>query len=69
LTPASAIPPDGKWHTAVVRFKDLVLSGANTPDPNGRLDLDEVKRISIGFNTQSVENRLEVSDVYLLGTQ
>jgi hypothetical protein len=48
---------------AVVRFQDLILSGANAPDPNGRLDLDQVRRISIGMNSRADENRLEVSDV------
>jgi len=63
ITPQSIIPADGQWHVAVVRFADLVLSGANAPDPSGRLDLDQVCRISIGMNTGAAENTLEVSDV------
>ena len=55
------VPADGKWHTAVVSFDDFTLSGANRPDPNHRLDLDQVRRISIGMNSDSDENTLEVS--------
>jgi hypothetical protein len=47
ITPQSIIPADGQWHSAVIRFADLVLSTANSPDPNNRLDLDQVRRISI----------------------
>ncbi|NLS95939.1 MAG: hypothetical protein GXX96_27705 [Planctomycetaceae bacterium] len=60
------IPADGKWHTAVVPFEDLTVSGANRPDPNHRLDRDQVRRISIGMNSESDENTLDVSDVFFV---
>jgi hypothetical protein len=63
----SIIPADGAWHTAVVRFADLTLSGANAPDPNGRLDLPTVRKISFGMNSHVPRNSLEISDVYLVG--
>lgn len=63
ITPDSIVPADGQWHVAVVRFEDFVASSANKPDANGRLDLDQVRRISIGMNTKAAENTLEVSDV------
>jgi hypothetical protein len=44
-----------------------VLSGANAPDDNGRLDLPQVRRISLGLNSDAAENRLEISEVYLAG--
>ena len=56
-----AIPADGKWHTALVLFDDFILSGANRPDANHRLDRSQVRRISIGMNSESDENALEVS--------
>ena len=56
------IPSDGNWHTAVVPFDDLMISGANQPDPNHQLDLDQVRRISIGMNSESDDNTLEVSE-------
>lgn len=61
------IPSDGKWHTAVALFDDFSVSGANRPDPNHRLDRDQVRKIAIGMNADSDENTLEVSEVYLVG--
>ena len=69
LTSHSILPADGQWHAAEVRFDELALSGANAPDPNGRLDLDQVRRISFGMNSQAAENRLEISAAYLVGPQ
>jgi hypothetical protein len=66
ITPHSVIEADGPWHVAVVRFRDFVLSGANAPDPNGRLDLDQVRRISVGMNSKAAENTIEVSDLCLV---
>ncbi len=61
-----AVTPDGRWRTALVRFDELIHSAANAPDPNHRLDLDAVRRISVGFNSRAEENALEVSDLYLI---
>jgi hypothetical protein len=69
ITPEAIAPPDGRWHVAVVRFQDLVPSAANAPDPDGRLDLGQVHRISIGMNSQAAENVLDVSDVYVVAEQ
>jgi len=69
MTPNSAIPADGEWHTAVIQFRNLVPCDATLPDTNHRLDLDQVARISIGFNTKADENTLEVSDVYMLAKE
>ena len=66
ITPQPIVPADGQWHLAVIRFADLVLSTANSPDPNNRLDLDQVRRISIGMNSKAAENTLEVSDACLV---
>lgn len=67
LAPAAIIPTDGKWHTAVIRFAELEPSSANTPDANGRLDLNAVRRISLGMNSQSAEATLEFADAWLVG--
>jgi hypothetical protein len=67
LAPAGIIAADGKWHVAVVRFADLEPSSANAPDANGRLDLKDVRRISLGMNSQSAESALEFGDVWLVG--
>ncbi len=66
LTAEPILPADGNWHTARVRFRDLVVSAANAPDPNGKLDLDQVRRISVGMNSRTDENSLEVSDLFLI---
>ena len=63
LTGNSMIAADGAWHTAIVPFSSLQLSQANAADPNGRLDADQVKALSIGMNSERKENWLEVSDV------
>jgi len=63
------IPADGKWHTAVVPLDDFTISGANQPDPNHRLDRDQVRRISIGMNSESDENVLEVSNAYFVAVE
>jgi hypothetical protein len=65
LTNRPIILADGRWHTALIRFDALSLSGANRPDANGRLDLDQVKRISVGLNSDSKENQLELADLYV----
>jgi hypothetical protein len=65
LTNRAIILADGKWHTALIRFDGLSLSGANRPDANDRLDLDQVKRISVGLNSDSKENQLEIADLYV----
>ncbi len=67
ITADPIIPPDGQWHVAVLNFADLIPSSANAPDPNHRLDLDTVRRLSIGMNQRQDENTLEVSDLYVLG--
>ncbi len=66
LTPDSIIPADGKWHVGRVQFRDLMPSTANSPDSNGRLDLESVRRISLGMNHAFNENVLEVSDLYVV---
>jgi len=63
------VPADGKWHAAEVRFDELTLSNANAPDANGRLDLDQVRRISFGMNSDTAENRLDIGEAYLVGPE
>ena len=41
--------------------------GANAPDDNDRLDLGQVRRIAIGMNSDTPDNRLEISEAYLVG--
>lgn len=64
LTPQekSIFPPDGKWHTVFLPFDRFVLSEANDPDPEGRLDLAKIRTLSIGLSPAAPESSLEVSD-------
>ena len=66
FTNFSIIPADGQWHTALLDFTDFTLLYGNT-DENGRFDLDQVEKISIGMNSLANENSLEVSDCYIIG--
>ena len=69
ITSSSIAPADGKWHTAIVNFCDLTPSSTNAPDPNGRLDLEQVRRISLGLNSEAAENTLEFSDLHVVGAK
>lgn len=62
-TNASIIPADGKWHTAWIPFSKLALSPVNNPDPDGKLDLEKVSGISVGFVSQEEKNSFEVGDI------
>lgn len=61
------IPADGRWHTAHVAFDSLLPSTANAPDANHRLDLDTVRAISLGMNSDTADNALDVAEAYLVG--
>ncbi|GHT25468.1 hypothetical protein FACS18942_00410 [Planctomycetales bacterium] len=58
-------PADGEWHTAMLPFNSLEYVGATAPDPNGVLDLNEVKTFSFGLNTKAESVTLEISDCLL----
>jgi hypothetical protein len=69
INPASFLPADNDWHAVLIPFSTLTPSQANTPDTNQRLDLDQVRRLSIGLNSEVDCNTLEVSDAYLVGSR
>jgi hypothetical protein len=51
----------------MIRFSELVYCDATPPDAEGRLDLDRVRRISIGLNTKAAQATLEFRDLHVLG--
>lgn len=57
-----------KWSTSIVRYDDFVTLAGNIKDPNQKLDLDDIKYISLGMNTLGTvqKNKLEVSDLYII---
>ena len=61
----TACPADGNWHVMHIPFRSFTHNGSTPPDPNGKLDLDEVKTISFGFNTKEEHAVLEVGDVFV----
>ncbi len=58
-------PADGQWHAIHVPFDAFSHNGSTPPDPNGKLDLDQVKTLSFGFNTKSETATFEVGSVYV----
>ncbi|RYX81634.1 hypothetical protein EON83_23210 [bacterium] len=65
FTPFSLMPADGGWHAVLLKWGDLAALPSAPPDPNGQLDLDEIVSISVGMNSKTDENTLEVSDLYV----
>lgn len=57
-------PADGQWHVFHVPIRAFHYNASTPPDPDGALDLEKVKRISIGFNTQSQTATLEIDALY-----
>jgi len=55
-----------EWTRAVVPFKNLVAGGFAPPDPNGRLDLDQITSLKIGCNTGKDAVVLRVRNVALV---
>jgi uncharacterized membrane protein len=68
MTPGSIVPADGQWHAASIRFSELVYCGATATDTEGKLDLDHVRRISIGMNTKAAQATLEFRDLHVLAS-
>ena len=67
LTASNLIPDDGQWHAVYIPFSSLSLSGANGLDHNGKLDLKQVQRISIGLNGKPGHAQLHVRQLWLVG--
>ncbi len=64
VTSTSIIPADGQWHVALLNLDTFVL--ANTED-SGAKPGKNIQSISLGLNCEALENKLEISDLYLLG--
>jgi hypothetical protein len=67
-TRTSYLSSDGKFHASLIKFNRLAVPRwLPEQDPNDRLDLDAVKKISIGFgNYRFDREKLEISDIYLI---
>jgi hypothetical protein len=55
------IKADGEWHVALVPLESFLM-----PKPGEKIGR-QIAEISVGLNSDTDTNRLEVSDLYLLG--
>ncbi len=60
-----AIKSDGDWHVVKLPFSKFGHVGATRPDPNGKLDLDQVRSFSFGANCTETSCVLELKKVVL----
>jgi hypothetical protein len=60
-TPFSIIKADGQWHVALIPLDGFLQAAPG--EPIGK----QIRDISVGMNSGAPSNRLEVSDLYLLG--
>ncbi len=62
---APIIKNDGEWHAVKLPFERFVHVGATGSDPNGKLDLDQVRSFSFGANSQGPNCVLELKKIAL----
>jgi hypothetical protein len=58
-TPYSIVPADGQWHVAHVVLQSFLSASSGKPMIGSQ--------VSIGINSKDAENKVEISDFYLLG--
>ena len=59
-------PATADWQRVTFAFKDMGWGAFSSPDPNGKLDLDKVSHIEIGFNTPADDMTMEVRNLRLV---
>ncbi len=64
LTSGILIGP--QWRTVYIPFNRFWASPFQDSDPNGQLDLNQVRRLSIGFSGSELVDSLEVSDCFVV---
>ncbi len=70
LTAAGFRPrPGGQTEEWVVPFGELEHGGFSAEDPNGRLDLDRVERLMVGFNQEGERAAVEFLSIAALGAK
>jgi len=60
-------PATKEWRRVMVLFSDLAWGSFSASDPNGKLDLDQVRTLLFGCNTKLDKLTLEVRNVELVG--
>jgi len=66
MTRYSIIPADGEWHVAYIPLDTLTQREFHAGDSGGA-DSIKLSKVAIGFNSETDENGLEISDLYLIG--
>jgi hypothetical protein len=54
------------WQRVTFAFKDMGWGAFSPPDPDGKLDLDKVSHIEVGFNTPGNDLTMEVRNLRLV---
>jgi hypothetical protein len=62
---APVVKNDGDWHVVKIPFNQFIHVGATASDPNGKLDLDQVRTFSFGANCTGTNCVLELKKVVL----
>ena len=61
----AAIKNDGEWHAVKLPFERFTHVSAMAPDPNGKLDIDEVRTFLFGANCEGTDCVLELKKAAL----
>jgi hypothetical protein len=69
LTEDGLQPKPGESVEWVVPFRELGHGGFSSPDPNGRLDLDRVERLLVGFNQKGDRATVEILALEAVGSK
>jgi len=69
LTEDGLRPKPGEVADWVVPFRELGHGGFSAPDPNGKLDLDRIERLMVGFNQKGDRAVVEILSVEALGAK
>ncbi|HAI11396.1 MAG TPA: hypothetical protein DCM28_06795 [Phycisphaerales bacterium] len=65
------VPADGKWHVAYVGFAEFLPLPSHPDMVNGRLDVGQVKYISVGMHdlSEAQQNTMQISDLLVVCDQ
>jgi hypothetical protein len=69
LTEDGLKPKPGEAVEWVVPFREFGHGGFSSPDPNGRLDLDRIERLLVGFNQKGDRAVVEILAIEAVGTK
>lgn len=65
------VPADGQWHVAYVGFDEFLPLPSHPDRVNGKLDVEQVKYVSVGMHDSSSEqqNTMQISDLLVVCDQ